>query len=81
MDFLKILSPKMLLGFLPMILIKVGNSLQNKDDNDTGTDDELAKIVFAAAPAVEAFESNNQSAFRKSLEAVYAALGKYLGKQ
>lgn len=81
MDFiLKTLSPKMLLALLPMILIKVGNYFKNKDANSTGSDDAFGNVLIALAPAVDAMEDNNETAFKKALNAVYITLGNYLGK-
>ncbi|HRJ90080.1 MAG TPA: hypothetical protein PLX39_15490 [Pyrinomonadaceae bacterium] len=75
MDFL---SPKTLLMFLPAILIKTGNWLRNKDANTTGPDDAFGNVLIAFAPAVSAFETGNENAFKKSLKAVHETLGRYL---
>lgn len=81
MDFLlKQLSPKLLLGLLPMILIKVGNWFKNKDANTTGADDAFGNVLIALAPAVDALDDGNETAFKKALNAVYITLGNYLGK-
>lgn len=81
MDFLlKQLSPKLLLGLLPMILVKVGNWFKGKDANDTGADDAFGNVLIALAPAVDALDDGNETAFKKALNVVYATLGNYLGK-
>lgn len=81
MDFLlKTLSPKMLLALLPMILIKVGNWFKGKDANTTGADDAFGNVLIALAPAIEAMEDNNETAFKKALKVVYETLGNYLNK-
>lgn len=66
--------------FMPMLMVKLGNAFMNKDDNTTGTDDLMGKIFIAAAPAVEAIDSKNETAKRAALEVVYTTLGNYLGK-
>ncbi len=81
MEFLlKTLSPKMLLGLLPIILIKIGNYFKNRDDNTTGSDDAFGNVLIALAPAVDALDDGNETAFRKGLEVVYRTLKNYLGK-
>lgn len=80
MDFLlKMLGPETILAFLPMLLLKLGNWLKNKDANNTGTDDVLGNIAIAAAPAIVAYESGNENSLKKALLAVYITLGGYLG--
>ncbi len=81
MEFLlKTLSPKMLLGLLPIILVKVGNYFKGRDANDTGSDDDFGNVLIALAPDVDALDDNNDTAFRKGLEVVYKTLGNYLNK-
>lgn len=81
MDFLLTqLSPKILLGLLPMILVKVGNWFKNKDANDEGADDAFGNVLIALAPAVAALDEGNETAFKKALRVVYATLGNYLKK-
>lgn len=80
MDFLKYLPTSMILGLFPMLLIKLGVSFKNKDDNETGTDDAFGNVLIAMAPAVEAVAiPGNEKAFKKALRAVYITLGNYLG--
>lgn len=79
MDFiLKSLSPKLLLALLPMIALKVGGYFKNKDANNTGSDDAAGNILIALAPALEALDSNNESAFKKSLRIVRDTITNYL---
>lgn len=79
MEFLlKGLSPQMLLMFLPMILIQIGNFFKNKDANNVGSDDAFGNVLIAAAPAVEAFSSGNENAKRKALKAVRDTIDSYL---
>jgi hypothetical protein len=81
MEFLlKSLSPKLLLGLLPMVLFKVGNYFKGRDADDKGSDDAFGNVLIALAPAVDALDDNNQTAFRKALEITYKTLGNYLGK-
>jgi hypothetical protein len=79
MDFLlKNLSPKLLLGLLPMILVKTGNYFKNKDANETGADDAFGNVLIALAPAVEALDDGNENAFKKALRVVNQTLSNYL---
>jgi hypothetical protein len=78
---LKSLSPKMLIGLLPMLLIKIGNYFKNKDVNLVGADDAFGNVLISLAPAVDALDDGNETAFRKGLEITYKTLGNYLGKQ
>ena len=81
MEFLlKSLSPKLLLGLLPMVLVKVGNYFKGRDVNETGSDDAFGNVLIALAPAVDALDDGNDTAFRKGLEIVHSTLGRYLGK-
>lgn len=81
MDFiLRTLTPKMLLGLLPMILIKIGNYFKGKDKNETGADDAFGNVLIALAPAVDAIDDGNETAVKKALNVVYTTLGNYLGK-
>lgn len=77
---LKNLGPKALLGLLPMILLAVGNALKGKDQNNTGADDVAGDICLAAAPAIDAFESGNDTALRKALTAIRSAIDAYLAQ-
>lgn len=67
-----------LVSFMPFLLMKAGNAFKNKDDNTTGTDDAFGNVLIALAPALEAFNSGNNSAFRKALEVAHKTLGNYL---
>ena len=79
MDFLlKSLSPKLLLALLPMILLKVGNWFKGKDADNIGSDDVTGNLLIALAPAMEALDSNNESAFKKSLRIVRDTIDNYL---
>lgn len=80
MNILKFLSPAALLALLPMILGMVAESIKNKDDNSTGTDDAFGNVLNALAPVVSSFQSKDDLKFKKALEAVYQTLGNYLGK-
>lgn len=81
MEFLlKSLSPKLLLGLLPMILIKVGNWFKSKDADDKGADDVFGSILIALAPAIDAIDDANETAARKALQVAYKTIGNYLGK-
>lgn len=82
LDFiLKNISPNMLLMLLPMLLVKAGTWLKNKDANSTGADDAFGNVLIAMAPAVEAVATTPQSenALKKALRGVYITLGNYLG--
>ena len=80
MEFiLKSLSAKMLLGLLPMILIKTGNWFKGKDPNDSGGDDAFGNVLIALAPAVDAMDDGNETAVKKALRVVHTTLGNYLG--
>lgn len=76
---LKGLSPQMLLMLLPMLMLKIGTWLKDKDQNETGTDDAAGNIIIAAAPAVAAYAEGNEKSFRKFLTAVHTTIGNYLG--
>jgi hypothetical protein len=76
---IKNLSVGTILLLLPMILLRVGNSFKNKDDNETGNDDALGNVLIAAAPAVESMNSSSDSLKKKSFKALYITLGDYLG--
>lgn len=79
MEFiLKSLSPQLLLMFLPMLLIKLGNWFKGKDADNVGSDDAFGNVLIAAAPAVEAFESGSENAKRKALTAVRDTINNYL---
>ena len=80
MNFFKGLSPQLLLGFLPMILIEIGNELKKKDTNNVGPDDAFGNVLIALAPAVSAWQMNNESALKKALRAVRDAINGYLGE-
>lgn len=81
MEFLfKSLSPKLLLGLLPMFLIKIGNWMKNKDADDKGADDVFGNILIALAPALDAIDDGNETAARKALAVAYKTIGNYLGK-
>ena len=78
-EVLKFLPVSVLVQFLPMIFIKVGNWFKNKDVNATGSDDVIGNIFIAAAPAVEAATSGgNETALRKSLKIVRDIIDGYL---
>jgi hypothetical protein len=82
MEFLlKSLSPKLLLGLLPMILLKLGNYFKGRDADEVGTDDAFGNVLIALAPAVEAIDGNNETAFRKALKVVHTTLGNYLNNK
>lgn len=76
---IKQMGPKALLAVLPMILIMIGNWLKGKDANTVGMDDAFGNVLISAAPAIEAFETGNENAFKKGLKATYVTLGNYLG--
>jgi len=78
MEFLKFLPTSMLYSVIAMLLIKLGNHLKGKDSNSTGADDAFGNVCHSLAPAVEALESNNESALRKALLTVYTTIGNYL---
>lgn len=79
MDFwLKTLSPKLILGLLPMLLIKAGNFFKNKDANATGPDDAFGNILLAAAPAMQAADDGDDKALRKALKIVRDTIDGYL---
>jgi hypothetical protein len=79
MEWLKYLPLNIILGFVPMLLIKIGNDLKSKDTNTTGADDAFGNVLIALAPAVVALESGNDTAIKKALKAAYITLGNYLG--
>jgi len=70
----------MILMFLPMLLIKLGNWFKNKDADAVGSDDAFGNVLIAAAPAVEAFESGNENAKRKALKAIRDTIDNYLNQ-
>lgn len=76
----KFLTPSALLALLPMFLVSVGQSIKDKDDNSTGSDDALGNVIIAFAPALSAFGSKDETKLKQALQAAYATLGNYLGK-
>ena len=79
MEFiLKSLSPQLLLMLLPMLLLRAGAFFKNRDTNQSGSDDAFGNVLTALAPAVAAFEQNNDTAVKKYLRVVYETLGNYL---
>ena len=68
----------MILLFLPMMLLTLGNYFKNKDKNDTGTDDAAGNLLIALAPALSALETGSDSAFRKALAAARDTINNYL---
>lgn len=79
--FIKTLSPKLLLGLLPMILLKLGNYFKNKDSNTTGPDDAFGNVLIAAAPAFAAADDGDDNALRKALKVVRDTIDNYLKPQ
>lgn len=79
-SFLKYLPVSTLFMFLPMILIKIGNSLKNRDLNMSGPDDAAGGLLIALAPAVAALDDNNETAFKKALRTTRDAINNYLGE-
>ncbi len=77
--FLKYLPTEMLLMLLQLGLIKYGNKLKDKDDNDTGTDDAGGNVMIALAPVIPAMATGSESLKKKSMLAAYNAFGGYLG--
>lgn len=77
MDFL-FKSPALILSFLPMVLIKLGNYFKNKDDNTVGSDDAFGNVLIALAPAIAAIEGNDARALRKALVIVRDTIDNYL---
>ena len=77
-EILKLFSPSMLLGLLPIICIKIGNYFKNKDDNATGVDDAAGNLLIALAPALDALDNGNESAFKKALRIVRDTIDSYL---
>lgn len=80
LDWLKYIPMRMLYGVIAMLLIKLGNSVKDKDDNDTGTDDAFGNVCIAMAPAIAAMEDSNENAKRKALRAVRDTITRYLGE-
>lgn len=78
MEWLKFMPVAMLYSVIAMLLIKLGNSLKNKDANASGADDAFGNVLIAMAPAVAALEDNNEKALRKALAVVYTTIGNYL---
>lgn len=76
---LKLIPGDVLALFLPMIALKVGSWLKNKDTNETGMDDAAGNILIAAAPALAAIGDGQETAFRKALKVLYTTIGNYLG--
>ena len=70
----------MLLGLLPMILIKIGNYFKGRDANNSGSDDAFGNVLIALAPAIEAIDGNNETALRKALKVAHKTIGNYLGE-
>lgn len=75
---LKNLPLSMVLPIVSVMLIRIGNSLKNSDDNETGNDDAAGNVLFALAPAIIAFESKNDSVVRKTLTTVRNTINNYL---
>jgi len=65
---------------LPLLMIRLGNDLKNLDSDSRGMDDAGGDFLIAAAPAVTALFSGQESAFKKACEAIYTTLGNYLKK-
>ncbi len=61
-----------------MILVKIGTWFKGKDANDTGSDDVIGNLFIAAAPAVEAATSGNETAFKKGLKVTRDIIDGYL---
>lgn len=79
-SLIKFLPTEMLLTLGQLLLIKVGNSLKNKDDNDTGNDDAAGNVCIAIAPVLPAFASSTSESLRKKvMKSAYIAFGNYLG--
>lgn len=79
MEFLlKGLSPKLLLALLPMLLMKLGNYFKNKDADNVGRDDVAGNICHAFGQAFDAYEDNNENAFRKGLTLARNTIDHYL---
>ncbi len=47
MNIFKFLSPAALLALLPLFLENIGQSIKNKDDNSTGSDDAFGNVLIA----------------------------------
>lgn len=78
MEWLKFMPVSMLYGVMAMLLMKLGNSMKNKDANNTGSDDAFGNVCIAMAPAVAALEDNNENAKRKALKTVRDTIDNYL---
>lgn len=78
-DILKFLPVSVLFQFLPMILIKVGNMLKQRDTDSKGADDTFGDIMIAAAPAIDGiFTGGHDTAVRKAVTAIREGCDAYL---
>lgn len=77
-SLLKFMPVSALYAILALGLLKLGNALKAKDDNDTGADDAAGTILIALAPAISALDGNNDRAVRKALTVARDAITNYL---
>lgn len=75
---IKAISGPALYGILGLGLVKLGNTLKNKDANTTGVDDALGNVCIALSPAIAALEGNNENAKRKALKVARDTIDAYL---
>lgn len=79
-NLIKYLPLEMILALIQLGLIKAGNKLRDKDDNETGNDDAAGNILIAIAPVIPAMVTGSTSLKKKVMLAAYNSFGNYLGK-
>ena len=80
-NLIKYLPVSMLWDLMTLGLIRLGNSLKDKDDNETGNDDAAGNVLIAIAPVIPviADPKSGESIKKKVMHGAYNALGSYLG--
>lgn len=78
-SIIKYLPVEMLTMLVQLALIKLGNKLKDKDDNETGTDDATGNVLIAVAPVIPALVTGSDSLKKKVMLGAYNAFGNYLG--
>lgn len=79
MDIFKLFGGQALLAMIPGLLTQLAVKLQDKDDDDVGTDDASAHIILAVAPMIPALMAKDENVKKKVLKTAYNAIGGYLG--
>lgn len=76
---IKYMPADMLRLLLPILAMKVGSYFKNKDADNVGADDAFGNFLIAGAPVLSAIGEGQESAFKKSLTALYDWIGNYMG--